>query len=159
MLRTHCTKKLERYLAREGVAFRELTHTTAYTAQRLAEFEHLPGKAVAKVVVVKGDHGACLLVLPATHKVDMNRAAAALGMRHLELAEEHEFRRLFPDSEVGAMPPFGNLYDMPVYVDQALAEDPEVTFAAGSHELTLTISYADFGRLVRPVVANFARRI
>ncbi len=158
MLRTDCTRKLEQYLTEEGVAFRELTHTTAYTAQRLAEAEHIPGKAVAKVVVAQGDRGPCILVLPAIYRVDLSRAAGALGMKQLQLAQEREFRELFPDCEVGAMPPFGNLYDMPVYVDQSLAEDPEITFAAGSHELTLTVAYADFARLVRPVVADFARR-
>ena len=159
MMRSDCTTRLERYLAREGVPFRELTHTTAYTAQKLAEVEHIPGKAVAKVVVAHGDHGPCLLLLPASYKVDLPRAAGALGIKHLELAEEREFMRLFPDCEVGAMPPFGNLYEMPVYVDQSLADDTNITFPAGSHEMTITISYADFARLVRPVVARFARRI
>lgn len=156
MLKMSGKERLEWYLQRENVPFRQTTHATAYTAQGLAQIEHLPGRLVAKVVVAKGNHGACLLVLPATRKVDLQRAAKAIGMSHLELAKEEEIAALFPDCEVGAMPPFGNLYQLPVYVDQSLAGDPEITFPAGSHRVTLTVTYADFARLVRPVVARFA---
>ena len=151
-----CLERLQRYLNTEGVAFRATVHRTAYTAQQVAQVEHLPGKVVAKVVVATGEKGPCLLVLPATHRIDLERAAAALGAVSLRLATEAEFAPLFPDCEAGAMPPFGNLYGLPVYVDESLTSDPEITFPAGTHQLSLTVAFADFARLAQPAPVSFA---
>jgi Ala-tRNA(Pro) deacylase len=157
MLKTTCLERLEWYLGQEGVPYRLMPHRTAYTAARLAEVKNLPCNKVVKVVLAKGDRGPLILVLPTTHEVDLARAADALRITDLQLAHESELAALFPDCEVGAMPPFGNLYCLPVYVDESLADDAEITFPAGRHDLTLTVSYRDFARLVRPLVASFAR--
>jgi Ala-tRNA(Pro) deacylase len=100
-----------------------------------------------------------MLALPAPHRADLNKAAVALGAREVRLAHEEEFAAAFPDCEVGAMPPFGNLYDLPVYVDNALAEDETIIFSAGTHTDTISMKYADFERLVKPTVAAFARQV
>jgi Ala-tRNA(Pro) deacylase len=99
-----------------------------------------------------------MLALPAPYQVDLERAAVALGANDARLAEEEEFENTFSDCEIGAMPPFGNLYDVPVYVDKSLAEDEVIVFRAGTHTETMSVSYADFERLVEPTVAEFARR-
>lgn len=151
-----CRERLEQYLREQDVPFRETPHQVAYTAQELAASEHIPGKLVAKVVVVKTERGLDMLVLPAPWRVDLQQAAAALGVPQVELASEREFGSTFTDCEVGAMPPFGNLYDMPTFVERALTEDPEITFPAGTHTMTLTVPYADFERVVKPQVASFA---
>jgi Ala-tRNA(Pro) deacylase len=99
-----------------------------------------------------------MLALPAAYQVDVEKAGSALGAREIRLAQEEEFEGSFPDCEVGAMPPFGNLYDVPVYVEETLAEDETIVFRAGTHIDTMSVTYADFDRLVEPTVAKFARR-
>jgi Ala-tRNA(Pro) deacylase len=111
---------------------------------------------MAKPVIVSTERGMFMLVLPATHQVSLALAAQVLGVEHIRLAHEAEFAPLFPDCEVGAMPALGNLYGFPVYVDEALTQDPEITFPAGSHRVTVTIAYRDFARMVEPRVARFA---
>lgn len=152
-----CKERLEQCLTAAGGRFRETSHPAAYTAQDLAYMEHIPGRLVAKVVMAKSVADLYMLVLPATRRVDLNKAAVAVGVPHLQLAKETEFSACFPDCEVGAMPPFGSLYGLRVCVDQTLAADPEITFAAGSHRLSLTVPYADFARVVQPAVADFSR--
>lgn len=149
-------KKLQELLDRERVAYEVLTHPPAYTAQEVAQAQHVPGRELAKVVVVCGSQGFALLVLPAIYKVDLARAQAALGDPQARLATEQEFRSLFPECEVGAMPPFGNLFALPVYVDQTLAQDETIVFNAGTHTQTVRMRYADFVRLVGPKLASFA---
>lgn len=149
-------KKLQELLDREGVSYEVLSHPPAYTAQEVAQAQHVPGRELAKVVVVRGSQGFALLVLPAIYKVDLARAQAALGDPQARLATEQEFRSLFPDCEVGAMPPFGNLFGLPVYVDQTLAQDETIVFNAGTHTQTVRMRYADFVRLVGPKPASFA---
>jgi Ala-tRNA(Pro) deacylase len=111
---------------------------------------------MAKVVMVVADGKLAMLVLPASRRVDEERAAAALDANEVRLASEEELASTFPDAEVGAMPPFGNLYGIPVYVDDELAEDETITFQAGMHTWTIALKYADFERLVGPTVADLA---
>ena len=149
-------ERLETYLREQGVPFRVQHHPLAYTARQVAESEHLPGRLVAKVVLVFADGRPVLLALPASHRVSPARVEEALGAGSVRLAEERELERAFPDCEVGAMPPFGNIYGLPVCVDRTLAEGDAIVCQAGTHTDTIIVSFADFRRLVRPAVADFA---
>jgi Ala-tRNA(Pro) deacylase len=111
---------------------------------------------LAKTVIVKIDGQMAMAVLPASRQIDFGLLKDALGAKSVELASEAEFQGLFPDSELGAMPPFGNLYGLPVYVAESLTEDQEIAFNAGSHSVLFQMAYADFARLVRPTVIRFA---
>ena len=154
---TTCKDKLATYLRANHVPFETQHHRIAYTAQDVAASEHLPGQLMAKVVIAIADGELIMLVLPANQRADLAKVCAALGARELWLAEEHDFARRFADCEIGAMPPFGNLYDLPVYVDESLTEDPSIVFQAGTHIETMRIRYADFARLVKPTVVAIAR--
>jgi Ala-tRNA(Pro) deacylase len=148
--------RLRDYLEKEKVRYEHEVHRTAYTAQEVAAEEHVPGKMVAKTVVIKADDHFALAVLPASARTNFARLKAALGAREVRLASELEFTGLFPDCEVGAMPPFGNLYGVPVYVDTSLTSDEEIVFNAGTHQDTIRMKYADFERLALPTVFPFA---
>jgi len=111
---------------------------------------------LAKVVVIRIDGKLALAVLPASYKIDLERLQQATGAPELTVASEQEFRQLFPECETGAMPPFGNLYDMNVFVDQRLREDEEIAFNAGSHTELIRMSYRDFERLVNPIALEFS---
>ena len=150
--------KLKKYLDEQHVAYEVLKHRQAFTAQEVAAAQHVPGMEVAKVVMVHGDDGYLMAVLPAPHRVDLGGLAKACGDRSLRLATEEEFAGLFPQCEPGAMPPFGNLYGVPVWVDESLAKDPEIFFNAGNHSQMVRMSYADFERLVQPKRASFRSR-
>jgi Ala-tRNA(Pro) deacylase len=152
-----CKDRLEAYLRDNQVPFETQLHRVAYTAQDVAASEHLPGQLMAKVVIAVADGALVMLVLPANHRTDLVKVRAALGAREIRLAEEHDFAEIFPDCELGAMPPFGNLYGIPVYVDQTLTEDHAIVFQAGTHRDTMRVRYADFARLVRPTVVDIAR--
>jgi Ala-tRNA(Pro) deacylase len=152
-----CKERLEAYLRTHGVPFQLQHHPLAYTAQEVAAAEHVPGKIVAKVVMVEADGRSAMLALPANRRVDLAQAARLLGAGDVRLAAEAEFAATFPDCEVGAMPPFGNLYGVPVYVDQTLAEDEEIVVNAGTHTDTIRLRYADFARLVQPTVGAFTQ--
>lgn len=151
-----CKARLAQYFRDNGVAFETLTHRPAYTAQEVAAAQGVKGKQVAKVVIVCADAKKVMLVMPATYRIDWARLKGALGAQEARLAEEGEFSGLFPDCDTGAMPPFGIMYDVPVYVDRALTEDPAIVFAAGTHRDTMKIAYQDYARLARPTVASFA---
>jgi Ala-tRNA(Pro) deacylase len=151
-----CRDRLEQLFRSEGVPFQAQTHRPVYTAQEIAKAEDRSGYEVAKVVLAVVDENLVMLVLPAPYRVDLSKLRQALVAGSARLAVEHEFATRFPDCDVGAMPPFGNLYDLKVYVDPALARDTMITFAAGGHEETMTISYQDFERLVRPVLIGFS---
>ncbi len=151
-----CKEKLEVYLHAEGVPFAAQQHPPAFTAQEVAQQEHVPGKQVAKVVVVWADNQLVMLVLPAPYHVDVAHLGALLRAEHVRLAREDELEVVFNDCEVGAMPPFGNLYDLPVYVDTALSEAETIVVPAGTYTDTLHLAYADFARTVKPNVATFA---
>jgi Ala-tRNA(Pro) deacylase len=153
-----CKDRLEAYLREKQVPFEVRHHPVAYTAQEVAASEHVPGKMLAKTVMVLADGEMVMLALPAPYQVDMEKAGTALRAGEVRLAQEEEFEGAFADCEVGAMPPFGNLYDMPVYVEETLAEDETIVFRAGTHTDTMSVRYADFERLVKPTVAEFARR-
>jgi Ala-tRNA(Pro) deacylase len=148
--------RLEAYLRDNKVPFQVQHHAVAYTAQQIAASEHIPGKMLTKVVMVVADGKLVMLALPASYRVDLAQAGAGLGAKEVRLAREAEFAAAFPNCEVGAMPPFGNLYSLPVYVDQALAADETIVVQAGTHTDTLSLKYADFERLVRPTAAEFA---
>ncbi len=150
-------ERLEAYLRENQVPFQVQHHAQAFTAQEVAERGHVHGRQMAKVVIVIAGEEKVMLVLPAPHRVDLARAAAALRAGEARLAREDEFERAFPDCELGAMPPFGNLYGLRVVVDRALTEDETIYFQAGTHTDTLSLRYADFERLVKPTVAEFGR--
>ncbi len=148
-------KKLKEFLDRNKVKYVAISHSPSYTAQEIAASAHVPGREMAKTVIVKVDGRMAMAVLPAPHKVDFKLLKNALGASSVELATEKEFSDRFPECEPGAMPPFGNLYDMDVYVAQKLTEDEEIAFNAGSHTELFKLSYADFAKLVKPKVLSF----
>jgi Ala-tRNA(Pro) deacylase len=154
-----CKEELEGYLRENKVPFQVQHHAVAYTAQEVAAAEHVPGRMLAKVVVLLGDGKLSMFVLPAPARVDVEKAASVLGVKEARLAHEDEFADRFPGCEVGAMPPFGNLYDLPLYVDKSLSEDETIVFEAGTHTDTISMKYADFERLTKPTVAEFARHL
>lgn len=152
----NCRERLEKYFRDNGVKFQAMTHPTVYTAQEVAAEQHVPGKQVAKVVMVQAEGEMVMLVLPASSRIDFQKLSSALGKKGPHLAKEEEFERVFPDCEVGAMPPFGNLYNVSVYVDRSLTEDSEIVFQAGTHTETMKVRFADYERLVKSQVAEFA---
>jgi Ala-tRNA(Pro) deacylase len=148
-------ERLESYLRENGVPFEVEEHPTAYTAQKIAAAEHVPGRMFAKVVMATTDGALMMLVLPAPLVVDVARFSEVIG-EQVRLASESEFATAFSDCEPGAMPPFGNLYDVPVYVDRALGQNERIVFQAGTHSVTMSVAYADFERLAGPTVADVA---
>jgi Ala-tRNA(Pro) deacylase len=147
---------LREFLDSHHIRYVVISHSVAYTAQGIAALVHIPGKELAKTVMVKLDGKLAMAVLPASALVDLPSLKSAAQCKTIELASELEFRGKFPDCETGAMPPFGNLYDIPVYADESLSRDKEIAFNAGSHRELMRLAYADFQRLVRPTVARFA---
>ena len=143
-------KKLRRFLDSHGVQYVSISHSPAYSAQAIAESTHIPGKELAKTVIVRIDDKFAMAVLPASSRVHLGHLKVAVSASHVELATEAEVENLFPDCEKGAMPPFGNLYDIDVYVAAQLTEDEEIAFSAGSHTEVVRMSYKDFDRLVMP---------
>ncbi len=152
-----CKERLEQYLQSQNVPYQVQEHPVAYTAQDVAYREHIPGKLVAKVVMVYADGRMVMLVLPAPYRVDFARVRSVLGAQELRLADEVELGLAFPDCEVGAMPPFGNLYGMPIYVDRSLTDDERIVFPVGTHTETMSMAYADFERLAHPIIMDFAQ--
>ena len=151
-----CKERLSQYLKEKDVEFQFLTHSKAYTMQEVAAELHESGKQVAKVVMVKADSRHVMLVLPASHRLNFARVGTLLNAERVSLAKEEDFAALFPDCAPGAMPPFGNLYHVPVYVDQALTDQDEIVFRVGTHRDSMKVSYADYKRLVDPTVGDFA---
>jgi Ala-tRNA(Pro) deacylase len=149
-------EKLTELLDNQGVKYTILTHSRAYTAQEVAATVHVPGIEMAKTVMVKVDGKMAMAVVPASRKIDFERIREKVSARKVELAEEKEFQDLFPDCEVGAMPPFGNLYGIDVYVDKKLAEDDEIAFNSGSHTEVTRLHYSDFEKLVHPRQIDFS---
>ncbi len=149
-------RRLKELLDKEKVKYVCIGHSPAYTAQEVAASAHIPGWEVAKVVMVKVDGAMAMAVLPANRKVVPQDLREMLGAERVELATEAEFRDKFPDCEIGAMPPFGNLYGMAVYVAPGLAADEEIAFNAGTHTEVIKMPYRDFERLVKPKVLSFS---
>lgn len=149
-------KKLKEYLDRHHIKYTSIKHSPAYTAQEVAARSHISGKEMAKTVMVKVDNEMAMAVLPASFKIDFEALMNVTGSAMVDLASEEEFKFIFPDCEIGAMPPFGNLYDLDVYVSEKLAEDEEICFNAGTHSELIRMHYDDFERLVRPRVFEFS---
>jgi Ala-tRNA(Pro) deacylase len=148
-------RKLTEYLDDHHVKYICVNHSPAYTAQEIAANAHVPGRELAKTVMVKLDGKMTMAVLPASENIDFEHLAQMANAHDAELADEGEFRTMFPDCETGAMPPFGNLYGMDVYVDEELSEDEEIFFNAGTHNELMQIDYGEYEELVRPHVGSF----
>ncbi len=151
-------RKLKELLERENVKYVTVIHSPAYTAQAIAASVHIPGRELAKTVMVKIDGKMAMAVVPAPYQVDFNLLKKFSGAGEVRLTPEEEFKNLFPDCEIGGMPPFGNLYGMEVFMDESLKEEGEIAFNAGSHYELIKLDYRDFERLVRPKIGKIARR-
>ena len=149
-------KKLKDTLEKNGVAYEVGFHPEVFTAQEIAAAQHIPGKEMAKVVMAKADGKMLMLVLPASYQIDMKKLKKVLKAKKVGISKEKQFEELFPDCEVGAMPPFGNLYNLEVWADQVLTEDASIVFQAGNHIETVRIKYSDYARLVNPKVGDFS---
>ncbi|MFH1069619.1 MAG: YbaK/EbsC family protein [Candidatus Glassbacteria bacterium] len=148
------SKKLSRLLEENRIDFELIPHSVAYTAQETAASVHRPGREVVKSVLITDGENYALAVVDAPHQVDLEKFAAASGMTNPMLAGEEVMRELFADCEPGAMPPFGNLYGLKVYVDRRLEKDDTITFNACSHFEAIRMKFADFSRLCQPVLAD-----
>ncbi len=148
-------KRLQELLDRYQVQYQLFSHQEAYTAPELAHVLHVSGKMLAKVVIVKADDRFVMAVLPSNWNIDFMRFQVVLGAGTIRLASEEELKDLFPDCQLGTMPPFGNLYGLEVYVDESLTEDQEIIFQGGTHFGAVKLRYHDFASLVRPRVAEF----
>lgn len=148
-------KRLKDFLDKKGFLYQVMKHPKVYTSQELAALEHVPGREVAKVVMVKADERDVMVVIPASGSLDFIKLSIRLGTNNIRLAQEHEFRNLFPDCEVGAMPPMGHLYGLPCFMDQALIEDEEIVFSGGTHSATVKMSIKDFQRVADPDIGDF----
>jgi Ala-tRNA(Pro) deacylase len=151
-------KKLKDFLDKNNVKYVTITHSKAYTAQGVASSAHVSGKDLANTVMVQLDGKMAMAVLPASEMIDVEHLKEVTGAKEAWLASESEFKDAFPGCEVGAMPPFGNLYGMEVYVDDSLGQREEISFNAGSHTELIRLGYRDFERLVKPKVMEFAYR-
>jgi len=154
-----CRERMEKYLRENGVGFEIKVHEQAFTMQEVAAALHVPGNQVAKVVIVCADDQKVMLVLPAPYRMNIDLVRDMVGAQEARLAKEDEFTDLFPDCATGAMPPFGNLYGVPVYVDRSMGEEPDMVFRLGTHRETIKMAYADFVRLAQPIVGDFSWQI
>lgn len=145
-------KQLKTFLDQNKVKYVSIQHSLAYTAQEIAESAHIPAKQLAKTVIIKLNGKLGMVVLPANIKVDLEKFKSLTGTKDVKLASEMEFKDKFPGCEVGAMPPFGNLYGMDVFVEQTLEEDEKIAFNAGNHSELIQLAYQDFKNLVKPNV-------
>ena len=148
--------KLTKFLDDNNVPYVTITHSQAFTAQQVAASAHIKGKEMAKTVIIKINEKLAMAVLPATYHVDFHLLKEVTGNENVVLAHESEFKDLFDDCELGAMPPFGNLYNMDVYVAQSMTEDVEIAFNAGTHSELIRMKYSDFERLVKPKILKFS---
>lgn len=147
--------RLKDFLDDQHVKYVTIQHSMAYTAQEIAAKAHIPGKELAKTVIVKIDGKNAMAVLPASYRINLGRLKQVCKASQVELASEEDFRDLFPGCETGAMPPFGNLYNMDVYVENSLVDEEDIAFNAGSHTELIKLSYQDFEKLVHPKTASF----
>jgi len=143
-------KRLKQFLDQQGIKYVSITHSPAYTAQEVAASAHVSGRDFAKTVIVSIEGVMAMVVLPANRKVVLPDLREMLDVEKVKLATEDEFKERFPDCELGAMPPFGNLYGLEVFVAPSLAADPEIAFNAGTHTEVIKLAYRDFERLVKP---------
>jgi Ala-tRNA(Pro) deacylase len=147
--------KLREFLDSRGVRYVTINHSRSYTAAEVAQSVHVKGRDFAKTVIVKIDGALAMVVLPASRRIVLHDLREWLAHPHVRLATEDEFRDAFPDCEIGAMPPFGNLYGMPVYVAASLVDEAEIAFNAGTHSEVIKMAYEDFEQLVQPLVIDF----
>ncbi len=148
-----------KFLKKSGVKYEVTKHKPAFSAQEMAAVEHEPGKYVAKPVIVKADGKHVMCVLSACYKIDMRSLKKQLGAKKVSLAEEKDMEKLFDDCDIGAEPPFGNLYDLPTVIDKALEKDDHITFQAGTHEKAIRMSMDDYRKLVNPQVLEFSYHV
>ncbi len=151
-------QKLREFLDENCVKYVVITHSKAFTSQGIAASAHVSGNELAKTVMLKKDGELCMAVLPASKQVNLAVFAMLTNSEDVSLASERDFKDHFPDCEVGAMPPFGNLYGLRVYADTSLARDREIAFNAGSHLELIQLAYSDFVRLVEPKLIDFGTR-
>jgi Ala-tRNA(Pro) deacylase len=149
-------KKLKEFLDSNKIKYVSITHSSAYTAQEIAASAHIPGRELAKTVILKVDGKMIMAVLPASYKINFDILKEATGVSGIRLADEHEFIDRFPECEPGAMPPFGNLYGTEVYVSKSLTEDEDIAFNAGTHTELIKLAYKDFEKLVKPKIIEFS---
>ncbi len=149
-------KKLKEFLDKNKIKYISIKHSPAFTSQEVAQSAHISGKNFAKTVIIKTDNKISMAVLPAKHLIDIDKIKEITGSEYVAFASEQEFERLFPGCEVGAMPPFGNLYNMDVYVAEALTKDEDIAFNAGTHTEVIKLSFKDFERLVKPKVVQLS---
>ena len=147
---------MKEFLDANNVKYITINHSRAFTAQETAQSAHIQVKDMVKTVVIKINNKMVLAVLPSSLKIDFDLLKQAVGYNDVVLADEREFKNLFPACEVGAMPPFGNLYNMEVFVDKHLTKDREIAFNAGTHRELIRMAYKDFERLVKPKVIKFS---
>ena len=150
--------KLLAFLDSRQIKYSTIKHTPAYTAQEIAARSHTPGKELAKSVIVKIDGRLVMAVLPASRRINFDRLKQATEAETVDLATEREFAELFPDCQLGAMPPFGNLYNMDVLVDDSLVDDEEIAFNACNHHELIRMAFEDFTVLVQPRILDFTWR-
>ncbi len=148
--------RVKDFLDTNRIHYASIVHPTSYTAQGTAAYAHVSGKELAKTVIVRIDSTLAMAVVPASAQLDLSALKKITKAKTVGLAVEAEFEFKFPDCDLGAMPPFGNLYGMPVYVDEMLTYDKEIAFNAGSHSELVRMSYEDFERVVNPIVGRFA---
>ncbi len=151
-------QRLKAFLDQEDIRYVLISHSRAFTAAATAAITHIPGKEIAKTVMVKVDGQLAMAVVPASRHLDLKALEDELGAHEVRLVTEEEFQNVFPDCELGAMPPFGTLYGLNVYVDSKLEEDPEIAFNAGSHRELMRMQYADWERLEHPRILRIATR-
>ena len=149
-------QRLKEFLDSHNIKYVTISHSRAFTAQETAASAHVPVKQLAKTVMVKIDGKMAMAVIPASSKVDFDLLKKVMGWGKVEIASEKEFKDMFPECEIGAMPPFGNLYGMEVFAAESLTEDKEIAFNAGSHRELVKMAYKDFEKLVKPKVTNFS---
>jgi Ala-tRNA(Pro) deacylase len=151
-------KQLIDCLDQNNAQYEILHHAEAVTAQRIAQAEHVKGRHQAKVVMIKAGDQHFMMVLPADHQIDLEKVEKVVG-KAVSLDKENEFKSLFPDSAIGAMPPFGNLYGLSTFVDKHLAEQDYIVFEAGTHTDAIKMSYSDYEKIVKPKVGDFAIKL
>ncbi len=151
--------KVKEFLDKEQVKYEVAEHPLAYTATEVAGVQHVPGKKMVKSVIVKSGKDFIMCVLPAIHLVDFSKLKKALNTKDVQLADEEEIANLFPDYDVGAEPPFGQLYGLKVVADSSLDEDQEIVFNAGTHTAVVKMTFADFKKIVQPSLANIGSHI
>lgn len=153
------TKTLKEHLDAHHIKYTTTNHSPAFTAMEVAQMAHIPGKQMAKVVIMRLNQRLTMMVLPANYRINSARMVQAMHTANLRIANENEFEHMFPDCELGAMPPFGNLYGMHTYVAQSLIQDKFITFSAGTHSQVMTMLTEDYLRLVEPHIISFTDRL